>query len=158
MVSRIMVCGVAGLGLLACMACGGAPAADPAPFDVVIAGGRVMDPETGLDAIRHVGIRDGSIVAVSETALGSRLSDGGTRIDAAGLVVAPGFIDLHAHGMSDEAFKYRARDGRHNRPRARGRVSLCGRVARLDGGTGADPLRGQRFTRNPPRAVDERYR
>jgi len=103
--------GAAGLLLLTCVAFGGSPAADTEPFDVVIAGGRVMDPESGLDAIRHVGIRDGSIVAVSETPLDDRLADGGTRIDAAGLVVAPGFIDLHSHGMSDDAFRYRVRDG-----------------------------------------------
>jgi N-acyl-D-aspartate/D-glutamate deacylase len=108
---RVFAYGVIGFGLLVCAACGGAPATNTAIFDVVIAGGRVMDPETGLDAVRHVGIREGSIVAVSESPLDDRLRDGGTRIDAEGLVVAPGFIDLHSHGMSDEAFKYRARDG-----------------------------------------------
>jgi N-acyl-D-glutamate deacylase len=59
---------------------------------LVLANGRVMDPESGLDAIRNVGIRDGKIVAISEGELeGSRV------IDAAGRVVAPGFIDLHSH-------------------------------------------------------------
>ena len=51
-----------------------------------------MDPETGVDAVRNVGIRDGKIIRISSEALsGSRL------IHASGLVVAPGFIDLHAH-------------------------------------------------------------
>lgn len=84
---------------------------DTGPFDTVIAGGRVIDPETGLDAIRDVGIRDGRIVAVSETSLGEKLKEGGVRVNAEGLVVAPGFIDLHAHGMSAKAFDFRVMDG-----------------------------------------------
>lgn len=83
-----------------------APAA--AALDVVISGGRVMDPESGLDAVRDIGIEDGAIVAVSKRNLAARAA---TVIDATGLVVAPGFIDLHAHGQSDRAFEYRVRDG-----------------------------------------------
>jgi dihydroorotase len=75
-------------------------------FDVVIIGGRVMDPETGLDAIRHVGIQDGKIAAVSEQPI-----TGKTILQAAGRVVAPGFIDLHAHGQTNEANEYQAHDG-----------------------------------------------
>jgi N-acyl-D-aspartate/D-glutamate deacylase len=63
------------------------------PFDLVLSGGRVLDPETGLDAVRHVGIRGGTIAAVSPTPL-----RGKAEIDARGLAVAPGFIDLHSHG------------------------------------------------------------
>lgn len=70
-----------------------------------------MDPESGLDSIRNIGIRGESIVAVSEQPLGSRLRPSGSRIDARGLVIAPGFIDLHAHGQSDEAFRHRVHDG-----------------------------------------------
>ena len=66
-------------------------------LDLVIAGGRVVDPETGLDAVRHVGIRDGAVVAVSESPL-----IGAVTVDATGLVVAPGFIDLHAHGQDPD--------------------------------------------------------
>jgi len=77
-----------------------------ADYDVVIAGGRVMDPESGLDAPRHVGIRDGRIAALSEEPLTGRLV-----LAAAGRVVAPGFIDLHAHGQTNEANEYQARDG-----------------------------------------------
>lgn len=62
------------------------------PFDVVISGGRVMDPESGLDAVMNVGIRDGVIGAVSEQPL-----EGGMTIDADGLVVSPGFIDLDSY-------------------------------------------------------------
>ena len=72
---------------------------------------RAVDPETGLAAVRHVGIRDGSIVVVGEEPLEARLREGGRRIDATDLVVAPGFIDLHAHGLSDAAIRYRIRDG-----------------------------------------------
>jgi N-acyl-D-aspartate/D-glutamate deacylase len=75
-------------------------------YDLVLEGGRVMDPETGLDAIRNVGISDGTIVAVSESAL-----DGEEILNVAGLVVAPGFIDLHAHGQDPVSNRLQARDG-----------------------------------------------
>src|SRR3954463_12635803 len=75
-------------------------------FDTVIANGRVIDPETGLDAVRWVGIRGGSIGAISPSAL-----EGRTIVDARGLVVAPGFIDLHEHGQDFEAYTFQARDG-----------------------------------------------
>lgn len=82
------------------------PALAQNSYDVVIANGRVMDPETGLDAIRHVGIRGQSIVAISKEPL-----QGQTVVDASGLVVAPGFIDLHAHGQSARANDFQAMDG-----------------------------------------------
>ncbi len=63
--------------------------------DVVIQGGRVIDPETGLDAIRNVAIEGDKIVAISEFPL-----EGDVVIDATGHVVSPGFIDLHAHGQT----------------------------------------------------------
>ncbi len=84
---------------------------DSGPLELILAGGRVIDPESGLDAIRHVGVREGVVVAVSEQPLDERLAQGGTLLDATGLVVAPGFIDLHAHGQSDSAHEYQARDG-----------------------------------------------
>jgi N-acyl-D-aspartate/D-glutamate deacylase len=75
-------------------------------FDLVLAGGRVMDPATGLDAIRHVGIRGSEIAAVSVTPL-----IGTTTVDVSGLVVAPGFIDPHAHAQTLEGNRFQARDG-----------------------------------------------
>ena len=85
--------------------CAPAPA-PPAPYDLVVANGRVMDPESGLDAVRHVGIRGGKIDAVSETPLtGIRV------IDAAHHVVSPGFIDLHEHGQQEESYRMMVRDG-----------------------------------------------
>jgi N-acyl-D-glutamate deacylase len=83
-----------------------ASAAAPATFDVVIAGGRVIDPETGLDGVRSIGIRGGRIAAISSVPL-----KGGTTLNAAGLVVAPGFIDLHAHGQDTAAARMQAFDG-----------------------------------------------
>ncbi|MGA8284327.1 MAG: amidohydrolase family protein [Candidatus Sulfotelmatobacter sp.] len=75
-------------------------------YDLVIEGGRVIDPETGLDAVRNVGIRDGKVVRVSSEPLsGQRL------IHAGGLVVAPGFIDLHQHGQDIASQRVKALDG-----------------------------------------------
>jgi N-acyl-D-aspartate/D-glutamate deacylase len=75
-------------------------------YDVVLEGGRVLDPETGLDAVRNVGIRDGKIVSISATPLSGRRV-----IHAAGLVVAPGFIDLHQHGQDIASQRVKAFDG-----------------------------------------------
>ncbi|MFZ1007463.1 MAG: amidohydrolase family protein [Candidatus Sulfotelmatobacter sp.] len=75
-------------------------------YDLVLEGGHAMDPETGLDAVRNVGIRDGKIVRISSEALsGLRV------IHAGGLVVAPGFIDLHQHGQEMESQRVKALDG-----------------------------------------------
>ena len=57
--------------------------------DIVIRGGRVMDPETGFDAVANVGIRDGLIHEISTDPL-----QGNRVIEARGMVVAPGFIDV----------------------------------------------------------------
>jgi N-acyl-D-aspartate/D-glutamate deacylase len=75
-------------------------------YDLVFEGGRVLDPETGLDAVRNVGIRDGKIVRVSSEALSGRRV-----VHAGGLVVAPGFIDLHQHGQELESQRVKALDG-----------------------------------------------
>ncbi len=75
-------------------------------YDIVLANGRVMDPESNLDAVRNVGIRGGKIAAVSETPLQGR-----TAVDVRGLVVTAGFIDLHSHGQTPENYGFKARDG-----------------------------------------------
>jgi len=77
-----------------------------APLDVVIVGGRVLDPESGLDAVRNVGVVGGRIAAITAAPLQGR-----DTIDARGLVVAPGFIDLHAHGQDSTNYAFLARDG-----------------------------------------------
>jgi N-acyl-D-aspartate/D-glutamate deacylase len=75
-------------------------------YDVVIQGGRVIDPETGLDAVRNVGISQGRIRKISAEALA------GKRVIAArGLVVAPGFIDLHQHDLDQKSQRLKALDG-----------------------------------------------
>jgi len=75
-------------------------------YDLVLEGGRVMDPETGLDAVRNVGIREGRIASISTAPLSGRRV-----IHAAGLVVAPGFIDLHQHGQELASQRVKAFDG-----------------------------------------------
>jgi N-acyl-D-aspartate/D-glutamate deacylase len=75
-------------------------------YDTVLANGRVMDPKSGLDAVRYVGIQGKSIAAISATTLKGR-----TVVDVKGMVVAPGFIDLHSHGQDDENYHFKAHDG-----------------------------------------------
>ena len=75
-------------------------------YDLVLEGGRVMDPETGLDAVRNVGILEGKIARISADPLTGRRV-----IRAAGLVVAPGFIDLHQHGQEPASQRVKAFDG-----------------------------------------------
>lgn len=96
------------LALLLLSACG-APANKPASdsdYDIVILNGRVIDPETGLDAIRNVGLRGDKITAVT-----TDLIAGKQTIDATGKVVAPGFVDLHAHGQNILGARVQALDG-----------------------------------------------
>src|SRR5208337_5028314 len=75
-------------------------------YDLVLESGRVMDPESGLDAVRNVGIRDGKIVRISSEALSGRRV-----VHASALVVAPGFIDLQQHGQDLESQRVKALDG-----------------------------------------------
>jgi dihydroorotase len=75
-------------------------------YPLVLRGGRVMDPATGLDTIADIAVRDGRIVAISMTPL-----EGDSIVDVRGLVVAPGFIDLHAHGMKPADIWLKVRDG-----------------------------------------------
>ncbi|MDA1315180.1 MAG: amidohydrolase family protein [Acidobacteria bacterium] len=75
-------------------------------YDVVIQGGRVMDPETGLDAVRNVGIQGSEIAVITEDAISGKQT-----LDAGGKVVAPGFIDLHQHGDSPEVYRAKIHDG-----------------------------------------------
>ena len=75
-------------------------------YDRVILGGRVIDPESHTDAVRNVGITGRKIAIVTESAIRGR-----DTINAQGLVVTPGFIDLHAHGQNDESYGYYAMDG-----------------------------------------------
>lgn len=75
-------------------------------YDLVLEGGRVIDPETHLDAVRNVGLRDGKIVRITDAPLSGRRV-----IHASGLVVAPGFIDLHQHAQDLASQRLKAFDG-----------------------------------------------
>ena len=104
--ARYFICAIfrvlcAGL-LLALMACG-----EPASsYDVVINHGRVIDPESRLDAVRSIGIRNGKIVAVSKTPLAAP-----REIDASNRVVSPGFINLHSHSVVEAGYQLELLDG-----------------------------------------------
>jgi len=73
--------------------------------DVVLAGGRVVDPESGSDRVCDVGIDGGSVTALDEHL------DGRTTIDVSGLVVAPGFVDVHSHAQTLPGRRLQACDG-----------------------------------------------
>ena len=75
-------------------------------YDIVLEGGRVMDPETKLDAIRNVGILSNRIAMISAEPL-----QGKEIVNVSGMVVAPGFIDLHVHGRSNVEQEYQLHDG-----------------------------------------------
>jgi len=67
------------------------------PYDLVLENGRVMDPESGLDAVRNIGIRDGKITEMSVVQVVAEET-----VDVSGLVVAPGFIDLNGNDVDPE--------------------------------------------------------
>src|SRR5258708_29020496 len=74
--------------------------------DIVLRGGRVIGPETGLDAVCDVAVPGGRI-----TELGSGLGPGATDLDVSGQVVTAGFIDLHSHTADVAGLRLRALDG-----------------------------------------------
>jgi N-acyl-D-aspartate/D-glutamate deacylase len=75
-------------------------------YDRVILGGRVMDPASGLDAVRNIGLLSGRIAVITTNAIRGR-----DTVDARNLVVAPGFIDVHAHGQTPETYRFQSLDG-----------------------------------------------
>jgi len=86
--------------------CAAQAADSSAEFDLVVHGGRVIDPESGLDGVRDIGVRDGRIALVAERRLSGR-----KMLDASGLIVAPGFIDLHSHAVQLLGARVQAHDG-----------------------------------------------
>jgi len=76
------------------------------PCDVLLSGARVVDPETGLDGVRHVGVTGGLITSLTTEPVPAR-----TVIDITGLVLAPGFIDLHSHAQTVTSLRLQALDG-----------------------------------------------
>jgi N-acyl-D-aspartate/D-glutamate deacylase len=85
---------------------GSVVAAPVVTYDVVLTNGRVIDPATGLDAIRNIGIRDRKIAAISRAPL-----SGKEIVDVSGRVVSPGFIDLHSHAQNPLGASFQVRDG-----------------------------------------------
>ena len=75
-------------------------------YDAVLRGGRVIDPESGLDAVRDVGIAGGRVAAV-----GTGLAPGRQEADVAGQVVTAGFVDLHSHAHDLGSARLRVTDG-----------------------------------------------
>ena len=75
-------------------------------YDIVLSGGRVIDPETKLDTIKNIGVINNRIAQISSVPL-----KGKENINVAGLVVSPGFIDLHVHGRDNLAQEYQLHDG-----------------------------------------------
>jgi N-acyl-D-aspartate/D-glutamate deacylase len=93
-------------GVVPALAGAQVPRRPTSPLDVVLVGGRVLDPETNLDAVRAVGIKGGRIASVTTGVPAAH-----DTVDVRGLVVAPGFIDLHSHGQDSINYKFLAHDG-----------------------------------------------
>jgi N-acyl-D-aspartate/D-glutamate deacylase len=92
--------------LLACVRPGSGIPDSADAYDIIIVGGRVIDPESSVDAVRNVGIRDGVVRVITPMPIEGRM-----RLDASGMVVAPGFIDLHQHDHSPASLRAKALDG-----------------------------------------------
>src|SRR5262245_33958063 len=100
---QLLCAGMAGAALLARV-----PGTRAATYDLIIKGGRVIDPSIGLDAIRDVAIAGGRIAAVEANVAG----DATETIDARGKIVAPGLIDIHTHaGRTKEGPPMALQDG-----------------------------------------------
>jgi cytosine/adenosine deaminase-related metal-dependent hydrolase len=74
--------------------------------DLVLRGGRVIDPESGLDAVRDVAVGQGRVAGV-----GTGLPPGRAEVDVTGLVVTSGFVDLHSHVNDIAGLRLQALDG-----------------------------------------------
>jgi dihydroorotase len=85
---QILSAAAAGAAMVTCMR-----NARAATYDLLIKGGRVIDPSAGLDGVRDVAIAGGRIVAIEADIMG----DAADTIDARGKIVAPGLIDIHTH-------------------------------------------------------------
>jgi dihydroorotase len=103
MMNRRQLIGAAGAAFFA-----GIPGAFAATYDLIIRGGRVIDPSMGLDAVRDLAIAGGRIAAVEANIA----ADATETIDARGKIVAPGLIDIHTHaGRSKEGPPMCLQDG-----------------------------------------------
>ena len=75
-------------------------------WDIVLRGGRVVDPESGLDAVRDVAVAHGRIASLGEDLPGAPVD-----VDVTGLVVTAGFVDLHSHVNDIAGLRLQALDG-----------------------------------------------
>jgi dihydroorotase len=73
-----------------------------AQYDLVLKGGRVIDPKNNLDAVRDVAIRDGKVAAVEPNV---NAVDARKTIDVRGLLITPGLVDLHTHVFATTGIK-----------------------------------------------------
>jgi N-acyl-D-aspartate/D-glutamate deacylase len=103
---RVLVGLMAALALIAGFATAQSSQPTTQKYGIVVVNGRVMDPESGLDAVRNIGISGGTIKIITSESI-----KGKTTIDANGLVVAPGFIDLHQHDHEASDYALKAMDG-----------------------------------------------
>lgn len=92
--------------MIAALTCSFATLSFASDYDLVILDGRVMDPETKFDEVRNVGVKDGTIVTITDKSI-----QGKETINAKGLVVSPGFIDTHFHALDGLAIRLAMRDG-----------------------------------------------
>jgi dihydroorotase len=69
-------------------------------YDLVVSGGRVIDPASGLDAIKDIAVKDGKIAAIEPKIIASQAR----KIDAHGLLVTPGLVDIHVHVYKGATF------------------------------------------------------
>ena len=115
----------------------------PVSFDVVIRGGTVYDGTGAAGRVADVGVKDGRIAAIGS------LEATGATIDAAGLAVTPGFIDIHSHSdytlLHGSACGQRDPPGRHDRGRRQLRLRLL-----PDPRSAAGAPRDLRLLRRPP--------
>ena len=72
----------------------------------LIAGGHVIDPANGVDAVADVLVIDGMVREVAHSIPAESVGEHGHAINATGLVVSPGFIDIHAH-LREPGYEYK---------------------------------------------------
>jgi adenine deaminase len=104
---RRFLFGCAAASLSGCTAATAGPrgAEHPVEFTVVIRGGRVVDPGQGVDMSMDLAIEDTRVAAIGPNLRGRII------LDAAGCVVAPGFVDLHSHAQTVSAHRLQAFEG-----------------------------------------------
>lgn len=74
-----------------------------APYDLLLKGGHVIDGRNGIDAVRDVAVKDGKIAAVAANIAESQATK---TVNAAGLYVTPGLVDIHVHVYTGEGTSY----------------------------------------------------